>query len=142
MSECPLYGEDCKKEQHEECKEIISKYAKIVFCKNTRCLWNLATEQGKVIKHHRDYVPLGKIDEYRGICMRPEIGLSHRSFNTGEGTSSSIHNELAICDFRSDVSRDTHIDFSRFIDQKQGGSISDPIESFPSAPSLVDLTAS
>lgn len=142
MADCPLYGEDCKKEQHEECKDTVVKYAKVIFCKDARCLWNFELEQGKVIKHHRDYVPLGDIDSYKGICSRPEIGMSHEAFNEGEGTSHSVHREIATCDFRSDVSRDTHMDFSKFVNPTGGSHIADPIESFPAASELSDPLAS
>lgn len=140
MSNCPLYNEDCEKEQHQECQNLVQKYSKIIWCKDFKCSWNLEIEQSKTIKHHRDYVALGKTDGYRGICSRPEIGLSHKIFETGT-RANGVRHEVAACDFRSNKSISGHMDWSRFADQKQSSNVSDPIEFFPSDSNLSDTEA-
>ena len=116
---CLLYGEECKLENHKTCSEEYQKYAKILFCKDSGCIYNKDLDQGKRIKRGGMTVDGGYYSEfetpYKGICIRPEIG-----FTTKE-------NGDVICNFRSDKKCGKGVNLDRFLDhngQPFGGNLS------------------
>lgn len=121
---------DCSSD--ENCKVLFSKYAKIVYCNDTRCAWNVSIPFKKYIKHGSGvgYVPF-KEDGIVGVCGRSEIGLQPREYE-------ELHTagKVTTCSVRSDRSFG-HLDFSRF---PQGGNIPDPVD--PSAAYLSGATGS
>ena len=98
--------------------EFFERYAKLVFCKDDRCAWNMGIKEEVFIKHHKDDHPF-PADSYRGVCSRPELGLNAEVIQSG-----NRKRVLATCGFRSDKTLSGHLDFSRF---PKGGNIPDPV---------------
>ena len=118
-SECPIFGEGCKKDTHRECHELASKYAKLIFCGDSRCLWYKDIEVKKYVKRHTDHTPFSN-DYYQGICTRPEIALNQKIIDTAQ-----MKHQLAVCAVRSDKTISGHLDWSKY---PQGGNIPDPVD--------------
>ena len=120
VSNCILFGDVCKKETHESYEAVYKKYAKVVWCRDTKCAWNLAMEEKRAIKHHIGDNPLPN-DTYPGICMRPELGMDTKVVDTFQ-----THHVFTTCNYRSDKSLSGHVDFAKLISQNKNTNIPDP----------------
>lgn len=116
---CPVFGEDCLEKNHEKCKNLFSKYCKIIFCNDAKCLWNQQIDIKKFVKRHKDHKPFPH-DFYSGVCSRPEIAINPKVIDTRE-----VKHQLAVCAVRSNKGISGHLDWSRY---PQGGNIPDPVD--------------
>ncbi len=109
----------CECNADSECTEMFARYAKVVWCQDKECLWNVQlpsgehfVDRGKTIKPWAD-------DGFAGICSRKELALS--PMNVAELKTKRV---LTTCRVRSDKSlNEPHMPDA---DKIQGGSISDP----------------
>ena len=110
----------CKCECDSECAGMFAKYAKVVYCTDASCAWNVSIPFKKYILHGSKvgYVPFEK-DAFNGVCGRKELGLRPQ-----EIIELHTKHKLTTCSMRSDRSFG-HLDFSRF---PQGGNIPDPVD--------------
>ncbi len=118
-NKCLLYGEECKLPTHETCNLLFWDNCKIIFCKESGCVYNKDLDQGKRIKRGGMVVGGGHYSEfeapYKGICIRPEVG-----FTTKE-------NGDVVCNFRSMKKWGKGVNLDRFLDHSgmpYGGNIS------------------
>lgn len=118
---CRVFGEACKRGSHEECEQLWWDYAKLVFCQDTKCLWNKQVEQKKFVKMHKGHEPF-EYEAYTGICTRPELALRPKEIE-----DLSRKHKLTTCSCRSDKGISGHLDFSRFLTQK-GLNLPDPVD--------------
>ena len=124
-NKCIVFGEDCDKLEHSECKALFLQYAKLVFCADKGCLWNKPISQTKVVKRNKDYVGF-EGGGYTGICSRPEIALDPQVIDTLQRKY-----RLATCSVRSDRSISGHMDFAKLLQSDgtpYGGNIPDPVD--------------
>ena len=115
---------ECFCEDPEKCK-VMNQYKKLVYC-NMVCIHNIPIKAKKHIKHHKDWVPLGEEDAYRGICGRDELGIKDFIMTTIHG-----YYEIAECKFRSNRKIKGHMDFARLLGSDGrpfGGTIPDPVD--------------
>lgn len=122
---CLVFGEDCLKEEHSECRGLFLRWAKIVWCQDAKCIWNVPSPQKKIVKKHKDYQPFSG-EGYRGICSRPELALDPQTIKTLERKY-----VLATCSVRSDRGISGHMDFAKLLQGNgtpYGGNIPDPVD--------------
>ena len=118
----------CDCTNYSDCAEMKEKYAKLVFCRDSKCMFNLDLHQEKpyFIDRGRGHKPF-KDDGYTGICTRPDVGFSpHLVSDPGEGkfTSKSAR-VVTTCTCRANKQL-SHMRFPH-PDSIQGGNYSDPI---------------
>lgn len=99
-------------------EELVQKYAKLVYCKDVDCFWNKYVGRGKYILPTTNSTVFPD-DDYRGICTRPELGLSPQQV-------ADLHTRYRVtaCAVRTDKATG-HLDFTRF---PEGGNIPDPVK--------------
>lgn len=102
--------EECVHADVETCELTFRQYAIVVFCDDTKCMWNiLIPKEKKYVKHNKDHTPF-PADYAKGICGRKEIHVLPKDFLT---KLSRFH--VSSCSTRSDKGISGHMDFSRLL---------------------------
>lgn len=91
---------DCK---NGNCKILFEKFAKVLWCNDTSCLYNLIVKEKHKVNREQ-YVGF-EDDVFTGICMRGDVALRNRKIVSGH----TEHNDT-ICTVRSDKNNKFHVD--------------------------------
>jgi len=98
----------CECKNKESCIEFFKKYAKVVYCNDHSCIWNMHIDLQKEIKQHTLQESF-EGDNFRGVCSRPEIGLILKNIET-----THLKYKMSICSVRSDKQFTDKTDFTKF----------------------------
>ena len=64
----------CKCESDDKCIEVLKRYAKVVYCNDDKCLFNVALPYEYFVNRGKNHKPF-KDDSFHGVCGRVDIGL-------------------------------------------------------------------
>jgi len=116
---CWLTGDTflCKRNDGvcDDCDLFHEKFSKIVYCSDDTCPHYRKMPEKKIIKYHKDYVPLCEDSGFTGVCDRKEVGVEHREIVTP-----MVRYNLAECKTHSKIKIDGHQDFSKLTPQFVG----------------------
>ena len=73
----------CKCESDEKCIEILKRYAKVVYCNDDKCLFNVSLPYDYFVNRGRNHKPF-KDDSFHGVCGRVDIGLRMKEIKEDE----------------------------------------------------------
>ena len=89
----------CKCESDDQCIEVLKRYAKVVYCNDDKCLFNVGLPYEHYVdrgKHHKPF----KDDAFHGVCGRVDIGLRLKTVGTN-GIEDKVIHRNAICTVHS-----------------------------------------
>ena len=115
----------CKCESDEKCLEVLKRYAKVVYCNDDRCLFNVSLPFEYFVNRGRNHKPF-KDDSFHGVCGRIDIGLRMKEIN-----EQHVKHKNVICTVRSDKEYKGHMDFSKLLQSDgtpYGGIIPGPVD--------------
>ena len=118
----------CKCESDDKCIEVLKRYAKVVYCNDDKCLFNVALPYEYFVNRGKNHKPF-KDDSFHGVCGRVDIGLRFKT-SGGRGIEDKVTDRNAICTVRSDKGYKGHMDFSKLLQSDgtpYGGVIPDPV---------------
>ena len=119
----------CKCESDDQCIEGLKRSAKVVYCNDDKCLFNVGLPYEHYVdrgKHHKPF----KDDAFHGVCGRVDIGLRLKTVGTN-GIEDKVIHRNAICTVRSDKGYKGHMDFSKLLQSDgtpYGGIIPGPVD--------------
>ena len=118
----------CKCESDEQCVEVLKRYAKVVYCNDDKCLFNIELPYEYYVNRGKNHKPF-KDDAFHGVCGRVDIGIRLKTIGA-KGIEDKVTHRNAICTVRSDKGYKGHMDFTKLLQSDgtaYGGIIPGPV---------------
>lgn len=89
---------NCKCKSDEECLEVIFEHAKLVYCNDKECAFNLELPYKHFADRGKNYKPFAD-DYFDGICTRKDLALSPTKI-----FELKVNKKITSCRMRADKS--------------------------------------
>ena len=119
----------CKCESDDQCIEVLKRYAKVVYCNDDKCLFNVGIPYKYEVNRGKNHKPFAD-DYFHGVCGRVDIGLRLKE-QKANGIDEKVTHRNTICTVRSDKGYKGHMDFSKLLQSNgtpYGGIIPGPVD--------------
>ena len=130
LRQCCIDSEvSCKCASDEECVGVLKRYAKVVYCNDNQCLFNVSLPYEYFVNRGKNHKPF-KDDSFHGVCGRADIGIRLKVIG-GNGIEEKVTHRNAICTVRSDKGYKGHMDFAKMLQSDgtpYGGIIPGPVD--------------
>ena len=110
----------CECKTPDSCRELFRKYAKLVFCGDHKCMYNIDLPFTHQLNKGLLFKPFAD-DGFNGICSRPEIALKVNEMIVGNRKRHDV-----LCAVRSEK-KYSHLHFPDPT-KIEGGSLPDPVD--------------